>query len=120
MTSKLTSAMYITSNVTKRSLDGPPQSVIRLKDVPAYRLSINCRPNLPNRIQIRTVTVSDTAISLTWESKGIDNSTSLYAMTSIYSGAPHDIGTGEKNSIVYAAFAGYSQEVYLGFLTRFN
>lgn len=117
-TSKLTDGTYIGVNATTQSLDALPQTVISLNNVPAYRLSVDCAPDLPNTISVmQPLDKYNTDITLMFNTTATSNDTIFQAW---YPGVPEDIQTGDGDDYSYVAFAMGSKEAYLGHLNRFN
>ena len=120
MSSALVNSAYAAGNITKQSLDNLPSSVIRLEGIPAYRLSISCFPDVPNRMNIHSMGGDSTDIDLFWDTaNGIRKTEKL---TATYPGTPSEIGGRNRESmeIAFTAFNPNASEVYLGLLTRFN
>ncbi|OJD32525.1 uncharacterized protein BKCO1_37000115 [Diplodia corticola] len=116
--SKLTDGTYIGVNATAQSLDALPQTVVALHNVPAYRLSVDCSPDLPNSIGVlQPQGPYNTEISLMTNTTATSNNTIFQAF---YPGVVEDIQTGDGDGYSYVAFSMGSKEVYLGHLNRFN
>ncbi|KAF2853731.1 hypothetical protein T440DRAFT_552367 [Plenodomus tracheiphilus IPT5] len=115
---KLTDNTYIGYNATSHSLGALSQSIVRLENLPAYRLSVNCTPDLPLSISV-TQPLSDTStqIGLTFNTTATSNDTLFQAN---YPGVPDNIRTGDDDKYTFAAFSLGYREVYLGHLERFN
>ncbi|KAG9236253.1 hypothetical protein BJ875DRAFT_372457 [Amylocarpus encephaloides] len=115
---RLTDRTYVGINATSQSLDALPLTVMALDDVPAYRLSVDCSPNLPTSIGVlQPLSRVDTQISLILNTTVTSNNTLFQAN---YPGVPEDIQTGDGDGYSYAAFSLGSLEAYLGHLNRFN
>lgn len=116
--SKLTNGTYVGFNATSQSLESLPQSVVELQQVPAYRLSVECTPDLPNVVSVMQPTgFFNTQIGLMLNTSATSNNTIFQAN---YPGVPDNLRKGEGNTFVYAAFSMGYREVYLGYMERFN
>lgn len=116
--SRLVNGTYIGINATSKSLESLPQSVSKLENVPAYRLSVDCSPALPVSISVmQPLSFINTQITLMFNTTETSNDTIFQAN---YPGTPKDIQTGDGDGYTYAAFTLGSLEAYLGGLQRFN
>jgi hypothetical protein len=109
---------YIGINATTKSLGALPQSMVTLDNAPAYRLSVDCTPALPDSISVmQPLSFINTQITLMFNTTASSNNTLFQAN---YPGTPKDIQTGDGDGYTYAAFSQGSLEAYLGGLDRFN
>lgn len=114
---RLSNYTYVAINATAQSLDSLPQSVVELRDVPAYRLSVSCTPDLPTTFMVLAPSPLNTQITMNFNETASSNNTLFQAN---YPGVPADMkGDGDNMSFVGFAFGGYT-EAYLGHLNRFN
>jgi hypothetical protein len=113
---KLTDGTYVTVNATSASLNSLPQNVVEIDDVPAYQLSVNCTPDLPNSIMVMPQS-TNTQISILLNTTATSNNTLFQAN---FPGVPGNLQTGDSDGFSYSAFSQGSLEVYLGTLQRFN
>ncbi|KAJ4990202.1 hypothetical protein SVAN01_04293 [Stagonosporopsis vannaccii] len=114
---RLSNYTYIAINATAQSLDSLPQSVVKLRNVPAYRLSVSCTPDLPTSMTVLSVTGLNTQITTNFNETASSNNTLFQAS---YPGVPADMQQERDNmSFVGFAFGNY-KEAYLGHLNRFN
>ncbi|KAH7060537.1 hypothetical protein B0J12DRAFT_649255 [Macrophomina phaseolina] len=118
ITSGLTDGAYIGINATRKSLDALLGSVRSLHDVPGYRLTVDCTPDLPDFISVlQALGPYTTQISLTWNTT---DPSILSPLQVTYPGVPEDIQTGDGDGYTYVGFSIGTQEAYLGTLNRFN
>ncbi|KAF2125637.1 hypothetical protein P153DRAFT_369667 [Dothidotthia symphoricarpi CBS 119687] len=116
--SKLTNGTYVGINATSQSLDSLPLTVVEIDNVPAYRLSVDCAPDLPTSISVlQPLSLINTQIELMLNTTSISNNTLFQAN---YPGVPEDIQTYDGDGYSYAGFSLGSLEAYLGHLQRFN
>jgi hypothetical protein len=113
---KLTDGTYVTVNATSASLNSLPQNIVEIDNVPAYQLSVNCTPDLPNSI-IMMPQNTNTQISILLNTTATSNNTMFQAN---FPGLPGNLQTSGSDGFSYAAFSLGSLEVYLGTLQRFN
>ncbi|RMZ72814.1 hypothetical protein GMOD_00009864 [Pyrenophora seminiperda CCB06] len=116
--SKLTNGTYVAMNVTSKSLESLPPAISRLENVPAYRLSVNCTPDLPDQISVyQPLTKYDTMINLNMNKTAWSDNQLFEAF---YPGTPDNIQKNEGDGLAYAGFSLSSEEAYLGTLDRFD
>ena len=116
--SKLTNGTYVAVNVTSQSLESLPPAISRLENVPAYRLSVNCSPALPESISVdQPLNFYNTMINLIINKTAESDN---YLFEAFYPGTPENIQKGEGDSLTYAAFTLGFKEAYLGSLRRFD
>lgn len=109
---------YVSINATARSLEALPQTVVELNNVPAYRASVLCYPDFPERIDVMRYVEYRSMILVSFNNTGATNNTH---MTASYSGTTADIQAGDVDRLSYVAFPnGSPDEVYLGHLERFK
>ncbi|USP75040.1 hypothetical protein yc1106_02314 [Curvularia clavata] len=116
--SKLTDGTYVGVNATTQSLRSLPPSISKLENVPAYRISVECTPDLPLTVSVmQPLGPLNTQIGLMLNTTATSNNTIFQAN---YPGVPDNIRTGDGESYTYAAFSLGYREAYLGHLERFN
>ncbi|EMD64115.1 hypothetical protein GGP41_006571 [Bipolaris sorokiniana] len=116
--SKLTNGTYVGVNATTQSLRSLPPSISKLENVPAYRISVDCIPDLPLSISVmQPLGPLNTQIGLMLNTTTKSNNTIFQAN---YPGVPQNIQTGDGDSYTYVAFSLGYREAYLGHLERFN
>lgn len=115
-TSRLSDHTYVSINATSQSLDSLPLSVSELHDVPAYRLSVECTPDLPNSYMVIPAQ-TNTQISMIFNETASSNNTVFQAN---YPGVPADMQQ-ERDNMSFVGFSlGTYKEAYLGHLNRFD
>jgi len=112
---RLTNKTYVGINATTRSLESLPNSVVELKDTPAFRISAVCRPDLPYSIDIRAWNVYNTRISLAFNQT---DSSREVTLTANYPGVPADVRLTDADDYSFLAFSMSYKEAYLGHLQR--
>lgn len=116
MSVELRNSTYIAANITGQSLDRLPGSVVRLINVPAYRLSIDCHTAVPPDLRIIYHTGEEFTTSILPQFDAKEGG--KYHLISRYSGTVSEIGGSQLYTWVFSAFG--AQGVYLGVMTPYN
>jgi hypothetical protein len=106
----LTHNTYVGIDATAHSLNSLPQSIVDLIDVPAYRLSVDCRPDAAVSLSVRPLDNYNTEVAVVFNQS---------LLLGGYPGVPAAIQTGDDRDKSYVAFfPGINKLVYLGHLER--
>ncbi|KAK3661678.1 hypothetical protein LTR56_000167 [Elasticomyces elasticus] len=114
--SKLIDGAYVGANATTESMNKQPAAVVKLYDVPGFRLTVNCATHQPDYIGVtaRGGYVTDVLFLVTSE---LPDGGRYRAS---YPGVPTQLTTSYNDVYQFAAFSLDAEEVYLAFLTSFN
>jgi hypothetical protein len=101
--SELTRSTYLGINIRSQSLDDLTVDVNRLLDLPTYRLSVDCFPDLPTSLTVsQPLSVVDTQISLSFDLTAESNNTVFeanYPGVSQISQGAQTIATASRSSL---------------------
>lgn len=122
MSVELTDNTYVLGNITQKSLDDLPRSVFKLDNVPAYRLSIDCKVDLPVDLSIiyHIAEPFTTNILVDYPAPG----GGMYKLISRYAGPISMVGYQALYTWVFTAFNmgtdTHFTDVFLGAMTPFD
>ncbi|KAK8193882.1 hypothetical protein HDK77DRAFT_490736 [Phyllosticta capitalensis] len=117
--SNLDQGAYITANVTAKSLDALDRSVLSLYRVPAYQLSVDCTPAIPDSLYSTKGSFTTDFMFFFQNSSDVShNSSDIFIWK--YSGLPDVMQSSNNDAFSFVAFSSGSLEAYLGQLNRFN
>ncbi|KAK4957121.1 hypothetical protein LTR10_005079 [Elasticomyces elasticus] len=114
--SKLTAGAYIGANATTESMSNQPAAVVKLYDVPGFRLTVNCTTHQPDYIGVTARGDYVTGVFFLLTSELPEGG----RYRASYPGVPSQLTTSYNDVYQFAAFSLDAEEVYLAFLTSFN
>ncbi|KAK7754503.1 hypothetical protein SLS62_003523 [Diatrype stigma] len=123
------SGAYVGVNATTGSMNSLPQSVVRLVDLPAYRLTVKCEPAVPSSLTVVQFGSLSTHITALWsvgEDIQLAPSSSESAgkggtlLVAEYPGVPASIQSAYNEYYAFVGFAPNKSEAVLAYMTSFN